>query len=208
MGDATHRLRIFVSAGSDLEMEREAIGQGVAQIPAPSLGWVIGRTPPRGEPQFVAWDEIAAADFFVLLLGRDIQAPVGAELWASQRAGGRVLAYLKDVHRTQAAQAFVRGAGVDWTTYETASQVARQVQIPFVEEILAQGPLRGLPPLEQGALRGFLERLRGGELATPSPEQTGGAGGGGVILVPGKDLPPGGVLLGGEEEGRNESTQT
>ena len=197
MGDATHRLRIFVSAGSDLEMEREAIGQGVAQIPAPSLGWVIGRTPPRGEPQFVAWDEIAAADFFVLLLGRDIQAPVGAEL-----------AYLKDVHRTQAAQAFVRGAGVDWTTYETASQVARKVQIPFGEENRAQGPLRGLPPLEQGALRGFLERLRGGELATPSPEQTGGAGGGGVILVPGKDLPPGGVLLGGEEEGRNESTQT
>ena len=203
MTDPRHRLRLFVSAGPDLEMEHEAIGQGLAQIPISSLGWAIGRTPRRGEPQFVAWDEVTAADLYVLLLGSDIRAPVGAELWAARRAGMRVLAFLKDVRRTQAAGAFARDAGVDWVEYKTASRAAQRVQIALVEEVLAQG----LQPIEQEALRDFLKKLRAGELEVLAPEREGGAGGGGVILVPGKDLPPGGVLLSSEEEGQNESTQ-
>lgn len=63
MAESAHRFRLFVSAGADLEAEHEAIGRAVAQIPIPSLGWAIRRTPPRGQPQFVAWDDIAAADF-------------------------------------------------------------------------------------------------------------------------------------------------
>jgi hypothetical protein len=200
MGDAAHRLRLFVSAGPDLEMEHEAIGQAVARIPAPSLGWAIGRTPRRGEPQFVPWDELAAADFYALLLGSDIQAPVGAELWAARRAGKRVLAFRKNVLRTQAAEAFARDAGVDWVEYEAVSQVACEIQIALVREILARGPVGELWPLEHETLRGFLEKLRAGEMEMLSPEQEGGAGGGGVILVPGKDLPPGGVLVDSEKE--------
>jgi len=64
----------------------------VAQIPVPSLGWTIGRTPRRGQAQFIAWDEIAAVDFFVLLLGSDVRAPVGVELLAARRGKRRVLA--------------------------------------------------------------------------------------------------------------------
>ena len=88
----THRLELFVSAGPDLEAEQEAIGQAVAQIPVPSFGWTIGRTPRRGQAQFVAWDEIASVDFFVLLLGSDVRAPVGAELLAARRGKRQVLA--------------------------------------------------------------------------------------------------------------------
>jgi hypothetical protein len=87
MAGPLHRLRLFVSAATELEAEHEAIGQAVARIPVPSLGW----------------DDITGADFFVLLLGRDVQAPVGAELLAARRAGKRALAYRKDVQRTQAA---------------------------------------------------------------------------------------------------------
>ncbi|UCC63315.1 MAG: hypothetical protein JSV36_21705 [Anaerolineae bacterium] len=201
MPDPTHRLRLFVSSGPDLEAEQEAIGQAVAQVPVPSLGWRIGRTPRQGEPQFVAWDEIATADFYVLLLGSDIRAPVGAELLAARRAGKRVLAYRMDVRRTQAAEAFARDAALGWVECSTARQLARTIQMALAEEIAAQGPARGLPLVEQEALQGFVERLRRGETEVPSGAKDGGAGGGGVILVPGKDLPPGGVLMGEEEEG-------
>jgi hypothetical protein len=201
MLDPTHRLRLFVSGSPDLEAEQEAIGRAVAQIPAPSLGWSIGRTPRQGEPQFVAWDEIATADFYVLLLGSDIRAPVGAELLAARRAGKRVLAYRMDVRCTQAAEAFARGAALGWVECSTARQLARRIQMALVEAIAAQGPARGLPLVEQEALQGFLERLRRGETEVPPGAKDGGAGGGGVILAPGKDLPPGGVLVGDEEEG-------
>lgn len=201
MAESAHRFRLFVSAGADLEAEHEAIGRAVAQIPVPSLGWAIRRTPPRGQPQFVAWDYIAAADLVVLILGVDVWAPTGAELLAARRAGQRVLAYRKNVHCTQAAGVFARDATVDWVEYDAPQQVARLVQIVLVEAILTLGPARGLLPVEQEALRGFLEQLRRGEVEIPAPQKKGGAGGGGLILVPGKDLPAGGVPVGGEKEG-------
>lgn len=195
-----HRFRLFVSAGTDLAAEHEAIGQAVAQIPVPSLGWAIRRTPRPGEPQFVAWDDIASADLFVLLLGRDIQAPVGAELLAAQRSDKQVLACRKNVLRTQAAEAFVRDTMVNWAEYDEPQQTAHLVQMALIETILSQGPARGLPPVEREALRVFSEQLQCGELETPRLEEEGGAGGGGVILVPGKDLPSGGVLIGDQKE--------
>ena len=200
----THRLRLFISGGPDLEAGHEAIGQAVAQIPVPSLGWAIGRTPRQGELQFVAWDDIAAADFYVLVLGRDIWAPVGAELLAARRVDKRVLAYLVDVPRTQAAEAFARDAAVEWVACDAIKQLVQKVQAALVEEILAQGPIRGMLPVELEALRGFLERLRRGESGVPALEKEGGAGGGGVILVPGKDLPSGGVLVGRKGKDRDE----
>jgi hypothetical protein len=205
--DPAHRLRLFVSAGTDLEAEHEAIGRGVAHIPVPSLGWAIGRTPRRGEPQFVAWEEIAAADLFVLILGRDIKAPVGVELLSARRVGKRVLAYRKNVRRTQAAEAFARDTAVDWIEYDVSQEVARLVQVALVETVLAQGLARGLLPVERDTLRGFLEGLRRGEVETPPSEEAGGAGGGGLILVPGKDLPPGGVLVPDEAEPGDESQE-
>jgi hypothetical protein len=204
MTDPIHRFRLFISAGTDLEAEHEAIGQAVAQIPVPSLGWAIRRTPRPGESQFVAWDDIAAADLFVLLLGRDIQAPVGAELLAAQRSDKRVLACRKNVLRTQAAEAFVRDARVSWTEYDEPQQTARLVQMALVETLLSQGPARGLPHAEREALHVFSEQLQRGELETTHLEEKGGAGGGGVILVPGRDLPPGGVLVGDQEETKQE----
>ena len=108
------------------------------------------------------------------------------------------------MRRTQAAESFARDATVDWTTYDTPQQAAHLIQTSLIEAILAQGPARGLPPVERGTLRGFLEQRSRSELETPVPAERGGAGSGGVILVPGKDLPPGGVLVGDQEEKQDE----
>jgi len=84
------QLRVFVSAGPDLEPEREVIGQAIAKLPVP-LGWVIKRTPHGNEPFTPALEEVKTCDFYLLLLGSDIQAPVGWELRAAQRAGKNLL---------------------------------------------------------------------------------------------------------------------
>jgi hypothetical protein len=135
----------------------------------------------------------------VLILGRDIQAPVGVELVAARRADKQVLAYRKNVRRTQAAEAFARHTALDWIGYDAPQKVARLVQVALVEMILSHGPARGLPPVERDMLRGYLERLCHDERGMPPLEEEGGAGGGGVILVPGKDLP----LVGDQGESRD-----
>ena len=40
-------VHLFISAGPDLELEREALGKAIAQMPI-SLGWTIRRTAGRG----------------------------------------------------------------------------------------------------------------------------------------------------------------
>jgi hypothetical protein len=94
-----------------------------------------------------------------------------------------------------------------WIEYDVPREVARLAQIALVETVLAQGPARRLPPVERDTLRGFLEELRRGKVETPPLGETGGAGGGGVILVPGKDLPRGGVLVPDEAEPQDESQE-
>ena len=42
------RVRLFISAGPELEPEREAIGRALAEFPI-NLGWEIKRTPRLGE---------------------------------------------------------------------------------------------------------------------------------------------------------------
>ncbi|MCC7354105.1 MAG: hypothetical protein IT330_10135, partial [Anaerolineae bacterium] len=87
------RLHLYVSAGPDLESEREAIGQAIAQMPL-SLGWSLKRTSAQGESPASALETIRQSHLFILILGVDITAPVGAEWDLARRAGRTVLAYL------------------------------------------------------------------------------------------------------------------
>ena len=107
-----NRLRIFISAGPDLEVEREVIGKAIAGLPV-SLGWVIKYTPRLNEPLAPALEAVAASHFYALLLGRDITAPVGSELYTARQGGNRILAFLKDGPRTPAAQVFVRDSSLE-----------------------------------------------------------------------------------------------
>jgi hypothetical protein len=184
-----NRVRLFVTAAPDLEPEREAIGKAIAQLPV-SLGWEIKRTPQPGEPLTPALKAVVDCDFYVFLLGTDVTAPVGVEWDAALEAGKTPLAFLKDAPHTPAAQAFARFAersGVRWTPFGDSQELGVLVQETLARRILDRAE----------ALSGFLEkpRQKEGQVSEEAVQEPWGAGGGGVILAPGRDLPPGGVLV-------------
>jgi hypothetical protein len=190
------RLRLFVSAGPDLEAEREIIGQAVARLPV-SLGWTIKRTPKRGEPLAPALEAVRACDVYVLLLGTDIRAPVGLELLTAQRARKTILAFLKEeTIRTPAARIFIRDAQVSWTPFSNGQQLETLIQKALAQRILERAESYAISPVEWETLSALVEQSSPKETAEQEPIEAGGAGGGGVIIAPGRDLPPGGVLVG------------
>ncbi|MBL7183221.1 MAG: hypothetical protein ISS50_02095 [Anaerolineae bacterium] len=190
------RLRLFVSAGPDLEAEREIIGQAVARLPV-SLGWTIKRTPRRGEPLAPALEAVRACDFYVLLLGTDIRAPVGLELITAQRARKTTLAFLREeTARTPAARVFIRDAQIIWTSFHSGQELETLIQKALAQRILEGAASYAISPVEWETLSALVEQPSPKETAELELVEAGGAGGGGVIIAPGRDLPPGGVLVG------------
>jgi hypothetical protein len=190
------RLRLFVSAGPDLEAEREIIGQAVARLPV-SLGWTIKRTPKQGEPLAPALEAVRTCDFYVLLLGTDIRAPVGLELITAQRARKTTLAFLKEeTARTPAARVFIREAQVSWTPFHIGQELETLIQKALAQRILERAQSYAISPVEWETLSALVEQPSHEKTVEQEPGEAGGAGGGGVIIAPGRDLPPGGVLVG------------
>lgn len=193
------RLRLFVSAGPDMEAEREAIGKALAALPV-SLGWVIKRTPRRGEPLAPALEMVEQCDFYVLLMGYDITAPVGVEWMAAQRTQRTVLAFLKRVPHTPAAQIFIHHTRVKWTSFADAQELGSLLQRSLAIHILERAADYGLSALERKNLsslvEGTAEEEKGEEAPGVRGRTRGEAGGGGVILAPERDLPSDGVLVG------------
>ena len=100
------QIRLFISGGPDQEPARELLGRALAEFPV-NVGWVIKRTPDV--------DSAAESHLFLMLLGADITAPVGLELYWARRTEKPILAYRADVGRTPAGQVFVQeNAGLDW----------------------------------------------------------------------------------------------
>ncbi len=191
-------LRLFVSAGPDLEAEREIIGQAVARLPV-SLGWSIKRTPKRGDPLTPALEAVRDCDVFVLLLGTDIRAPVGLELITAQRAGKTVLAFLKEeTPRTPAAMAFVRDARVNWILFRSGQDLEILIQKALARRILERAESYAISPVEWETLSALVEETSYEE-AKPEHTEASGAAGGGVIIAPGRDLPPEGVMVDEEQ---------
>ncbi|MFQ5852554.1 MAG: hypothetical protein ACE5JU_18490 [Candidatus Binatia bacterium] len=147
------RLRLFVSAGPDLVAEREIIGQAVARLPV-SLGWIIKRTPKRGAPLASALEAVRSCDFYVLLLGTDIRAPVGLELITAQRARKTTLAFLKEeTPRTPAARVFIRDAQVSWTPFHSGQELESLIQKALVRRILEGAESYAISPVEGESTR-------------------------------------------------------
>lgn len=189
------RLRLFVSAGPDLEAEREIVGQAVARLPV-SLGWTIKRTPKQGEPLAPALEAVRACDFYVLLLGTDIRAPVGVELITARQTRKTILAFLKEeTARTPAARVFVRDAQVSWMPFHSGQELETLIQKVLAQRILERAESYAISPVEWETLSALVEQPSY-EMAEQEPGEASGAAGGGVIIAPGHDLPPGGVLVG------------
>jgi hypothetical protein len=181
------RVRLFVSAGPDQEPTREALGRALAELPI-NVGWVIKRTPDI--------DSVAECHLFLLLLGPDIWAPVGLELWWARRTEKPTLAYHADVLRTPAGQVFFKeNAGLEWKGFANLPALRRQVLVDLSRFLLGHVDRYGLTLPEVGALHSFMTKL-GTMEPVGAPAKATGAGGGGIILAPGKDEPPGARLLG------------
>jgi hypothetical protein len=191
-----HRLRTFISSGPDLLTEREVVGQAIAGLPI-TLGWVIKYTPERQQPWETIKAAVEACDFYALLLGSDISAPVGSELDVARSAGKRISAFLKGVPRTPAAQVFMKQSPVHWRHFRGVEELVSLIQKAIVDQILELPETYGITVADWEALSTLSHKL--GEEA---PEQRsgdtplhGGAGSNAVIVAPGRDLPSQGVTI-------------
>jgi hypothetical protein len=199
-----NRLRIFISAGPDLEVEREVIGKAIAGLPV-SLGWIIKYTPRRDEPLSLALEAVAASHFYMLLLGKDIRAPVGSELHIARQRGKRILAFLKDGPRTPAAHVFIRDASLEWNHFRSEDELGPLLQKALAGQILEDAQVYGISPVDWETLSAFLAESKEQEGLEREAEQIApgyrGAGSDAVIVAPGRDLPSDGILI-EKREGR------
>jgi len=190
------QVRLFISGGPDQEPARELLGQALAEFPV-NVGWVIKRTPDV--------DSVAECHLFLILLGADITAPVGLELYWAQRTEKPTRAYRMNVSRTPAGQVFVQEtAGLDWRRCADLAALRRHVLADLSRFLLSNAERYGITVIEAQRLHTFIGALEKAAANAPANEPAGeqpkpapaGAGGGGVILAPGKDEPRGARLVG------------
>jgi hypothetical protein len=99
------KLRLYISAAYDLRFERDVLARAIAEIPT-SLGWTITQTP--GPDQEANLDAVVQADVHLLILGSDIQAPVGLEWSTARRAGKQVSLLYKSSNAPDASSSSIR----------------------------------------------------------------------------------------------------
>lgn len=193
------RLRIFVSAGADLDAERDVVGETIASLPV-SLGWVIKYTPRTREPLDPALEAVAACHFYVLLMATDITAPVGSELYVARQQNKQITALLKDAPRTPAAHVFIRDSHLNWKRFGDERELGSLLQGALVEQILENAVTYGITPIDWENLSALRAELME-ESEEPDAEREEittrrrGAGEDAVIVAPERDLPSDGVLI-------------
>ncbi len=188
------RFHLFVSAGPDMEIEREVIGRVVAQLPV-QLGWEIKRTPPPGEQRPIDLGAVVHCDLFVLMMGQDIAAPVGVEWDVARRSGRRIMPLLRKGLRTPAAAVFLHDIRLDWHSFETISDLENLVRTALVDVLLDRAVEFRLTPQEWEALNLMRKAEKTKRDEVFEPPEPAGAGGGGIILGP-EDAGSGGVVVG------------
>ena len=106
MSELIPPFRLYISAGRDLRPERELLGTAIAEIPI-DVGWRINYSPMGNEP--LDLEVIGSSDLHFVLMGGDINAPVGLVHYFARRDRRRSALLLKiGVNRTLAATYFVR----------------------------------------------------------------------------------------------------
>ena len=173
------KLRLFVSATSDLENERAVIGRAVADLPV-RIGVEIRRTPVHGAAYDDIFELIANCDRVYFLLGKDITAPAGAEWHLAWKLERSLFPLRSATRRTPAAQEFMRMAFVDWTVFHSSAELARIVTLDLVRILNHPANRYGLTVAELELLNLHGQRIKK-SVPAPLPEP-GGAEGGGILL--------------------------
>lgn len=180
---------IYISASSELRMERDTVARTVAELPV-TVVWHVVQTPVGAGP--LDRDALQDADLHLLVLGSDIRAPVGLELQVVRRAGRPSVAFLKqDVARTPAGQVFIKEAGVDWQPFGDVGDLRRQVRRVLARHLVRHASRYALSADEVDKLKAVLNETSADDV---EPEE-GGAGDSAVILSRKRFRPSEGVPL-------------
>lgn len=179
MGSA---LALYVSASSEMDAECELLGQMLAGMPK-SMEWVIKRTPGPFEHSNPDLEALSGSQFYLILLGTDITAPIGVELRAARRLGLAIHAYRASTAIvTPAAAVFMRQSNLEWTGYSSASGFSQQFERTLISDLIQGTPGYGLDLSEIAELSTRLRALTE-DTETHGEEERRGAGRGGVILA-------------------------
>jgi hypothetical protein len=142
-------VQLYVSSSSELSAERESIGQIVAALPV-TLGWQISHTPlPGSLDAGLGIVELGArlqdCDLYALVLGQDLNAPMGFELRTILASGRRPLgAYRKECSRSPSAQDAVRTLDVKWQRFSSLAAFSASFKRDLLRALLGVGPALGL----------------------------------------------------------------
>ena len=192
-------IKLYISAANDLQHERDLISRITTEIPV-TLGWQINLTP-FGE-KTLQENLVVDADLHILILGIDIRAPIGFELYLSRRVGRIPLLFLKGgINRTPAAVNFYRSISEvgKWHTYEYLGDLRIQALEHVSNFILHRSEFFSIQSDEKNQLSKFIN-----DLEKSMPEQfedsQGVAGENSVILSRERFTPKDGILIQPPEE--------
>lgn len=185
---------LYISAASDLNLERDSLSRAVTEIPVP-LGWRIVQSPVRGEP--VELEAVAQADMYILLLGSDIRAPIGQEWLISRKTKRKTVLYLKgEIYRTMAGLSFQHYVEkqATWRVFKDIADLRQQVLQALTDHLLDQAAYYQLSLADVERL----QEWRKGLTASVSQQDRitrGEASDSSVILSVERYVPSEGVLL-------------
>ena len=174
-------LAIYVSASAEMDAECELLGQLLAEM-TKSIRWTIKRTPSPHELANPDLEALRASQFYLILMGSDITAPIGVELQAAKEAKLFTFAFRKmSVAPSPAGAYFIHHVDLEWQPYQTPQEFVRLFERALISQLLEGTPGYGLDVRD---LEELAERLRALEEAEEGQggERRRGAGHGGVIL--------------------------
>jgi hypothetical protein len=177
-------LAIYVSAAPEMDAECELLGQLLASLPK-SVRWTIKRTPGPHEPGIPDLEALREGQFYVILLGMDIMAPIGVELQAALEEGVLTMAYrTRRMAPSPAAAYFAQNAQVEWGWYDTPQEFVQLLEKRLIAELIGGTPGYGLGLEDLEELSARLKALEEADNSAEDDERR-GAGRGGVILPAG-----------------------
>jgi hypothetical protein len=180
-------IAIYISAAAEMDTECELVGQLLASLPK-TIPWNIKRTPAPFEPANPDLVALRKSQFYLILLGMDIMAPIGVE-WITARSAKLVFFAFRHTGKASspAAAVFERDANIAWDSYQTPQEFIHKFERALITQLLEGSPGYGLELGDLEALATRLKALQSQESAagTPDgvPEERRGAGRGGIILA-------------------------
>ncbi|MFP3896084.1 MAG: hypothetical protein ACLFV5_04475 [Anaerolineales bacterium] len=173
-------LGIYISAAPEADAECELVGQLLAEMPR-SVKWTIRRTPRPYEDQHVDVEALRQSQFYLIVLGSDIVAPMGIEWRVARGSNVKTFAFRNvETGFTPAAIFFSRHVGTSWYDYDTPNDFIRAFERALITELIEGTPGYGLDMDDIQILAARLETLE--EKEEPAEDGRRGAGRGGVIL--------------------------